>query len=108
MSPKHYFKCFKQQKMYLKNCKANKFSKTTNAVHSNHLQVCQSMSLFVFAVLFKSSIHVLSGYIFCVSLSLVAVPRSTHCLNFDKFCHTAPLSSVLNLVGINVLKLFRF
>ena len=63
--------------MYLKNCKANKFSKTTNAIHSNHLQVCQSMSLFVFAVLFKSSIHVLSGYIFCVSLGLVAVPRST-------------------------------
>ena len=53
--------------MYLKNFKANKFSKTTNAVHSNHLQVCQSVSLFVFAVLFKSSIHVLSGYIFCVT-----------------------------------------
>ena len=72
--PKHYFKCFKKQKINLKfNCKANKFSKTTNTIHSNHLQLCQSMPPFVFAVLFKPRIHVLSGYIFFGSLSLVAV-----------------------------------
>ena len=37
------------------------------------LQVCPSVSPFVYAVLFTPSFHVLSGY-FYVSLSLVAVP----------------------------------
>ena len=44
-----------------------------NIIRLNFLQVCPSISPFVFVVLFTPSFHVLSGY-FYVSLSLVAVP----------------------------------
>ena len=52
----------------------------------NLLQLCPSVPLFLFAVLFIPSFYVNPSY-FHVSLSFVAGFR---CLNFDKFHHTAP------------------
>ena len=44
---------------------------------------------FVFALLFIPSFHILSSYSYA-SLSYGGI---SHCLNFDKFCDTAPLKS---------------
>ena len=71
----------------MKTVQPNSFSKTPIAIRVNLLQFGPSVTSFVFAVLFKHFVNVLSGY-FHVSLILVA--RSWK-LNFDKFRDTAPL-----------------
>ena len=48
----------------------------------NLLQVCPSVSLFVFAVLFITSFDVSSGY-FYVALNSVAVPRARILIKFE-------------------------
>ena len=45
------------------------------------------MPPFAFALLFIPSFHILGSY-FYVSLNYGGI---SHCLNFDKFCDTAPL-----------------
>ena len=66
----------------------NKLSKSTVAICFNILQVGPFLLPFGFAVSF-TRFNVLSGY-FNVSLNLLAIPG--HCLNFDNFFDTAPLS----------------
>ena len=81
MSPKHYITRYKQQNWTLKNCWANKFSKTTIAVCLNLLQICTSVLSFLFVMSFIPSFNVLSGY-FDGSLNLVAVPIVWVLINF--------------------------
>jgi len=71
----------------LKTVQPYSFSKTPIAIHVNLLQFGPSVPFFVFAVLFKPFVNVLSGY-FYVSVNLVA--RSWW-LNLAKFHDTAPL-----------------
>ena len=52
MSSKQYIKRCKQQKRTLKNCKVNKFSKTTIAIRFNLLQVYSSGPPFLVNVIF--------------------------------------------------------
>ena len=77
----------------LKNCEANKFSKTLIAIHVNVPQFGPSMPSFVhvFAVLLKPFINVLGG---CFYVLLILMARSQW-LNLAKFCDTAPLKMVL-------------
>ena len=56
---KHYIERYKQQTQTLKNYEVNKFSKITNAIRFNLLQVCPSKLPFVFAVLFILSMNIL-------------------------------------------------
>ena len=60
--------------MNLKNCLANKFSKSTIVIRFNLLPVYLSIPPFAFVLLFISSFYVLSSYcLVIVSLSLVVV-----------------------------------
>ena len=81
MSPKHYITRYKQQNWTLKNCWANKFSKTTIAVCFNLLHICASVLSLLFDMSFIPSFNVLSGY-FDGSLNLVAVPIVWVLINF--------------------------
>ena len=47
----------------LKNCLANKISKTPVAIRFNLRRVCPSLSSFIFASLFINSFNFLSGYL---------------------------------------------
>ena len=60
--------------MKFENCYANKFKKNTTSIHFSLLQVCPSMTPFLFAVLFIPSGNVFSSF-FYVSLSMVAFPN---------------------------------
>ena len=85
-------KRFKKQKLKwtLKNCWANKFSKTTISIRFNLLQVCPSMPIFVFIVLLMPSFYVLSGY-FPFHLVWWRFPLFEFCYiswhsSFNRFC----------------------
>ena len=68
---KHYISRYKQQKWTLKNCLANKFTKTTVTIRFNLFRVFPSVSTFVLAVSFILSSNFLSAY-FNISLCLAA------------------------------------
>ena len=71
------YQTIKNKNGILKNCWANKFSKTTIAIFFNLLQVCPSVPPFVFTVLFTCTLpfHVLRGQLFtCFTQFVTAVP----------------------------------
>ena len=73
---------------FWKNCKANKFSKTTIAIRFSLFQVCPFFLLLHFLCYFYLRFMFWAVY-FNVSLSLVAVPTNLNC---DKSPDTAPLN----------------
>ena len=82
LSPKLCIKSYKQKEWPWKTVRlTDKLSKSTFAIHFNHLQVFLSVSLFVFPVFLTPSFHVLSRY-FCLSISLVAVTTVWILINF--------------------------
>ena len=98
MPTKNFIKHYKQQKWILKNCQANKFSKTTIAFHFYLLDSLSTrVSLLYFALLFIPYLNVLSFY-FYVSLSL----------NFDKFSDTAPLKESTGETSRLIIMLLYF
>ena len=81
---KHYIKHCKEPKLTLKNFYANMFSKTANAILFNLLQVRPSVPYF--AVLFMSSLNVLSRY-FMFNKNLVAALLQKLIISWHRSCN---------------------
>ena len=89
MFPKCYIKRYKQQQRTLRYCKANKFSKTTIAIRFNLKSSSLSIrASFCICCIIYTSFCYLSVFFLC----LTRVCGVSHCLNFDKFRDTTPLS----------------
>ena len=98
-----WFQTF-QTTMNFENLLAYKFSKTTIAICFNLIQVCPSVSPFVFAVVFFLRLTDFEQLCLCVSLNLVAVPSVWILINFVTWLHWSPrclcyLSSLLRSVN---------